>query len=302
MTAFRWLIQTIVTLGTNSYFLFPFGGSIIYQGPLKAICHPGLNCYSCPAALLSCPVGAVQNFIASIRYTPTGSFPHTGAMVLGYLGFIGSLVGRLPCGWLCPFGFIQDLLYKIPVRKFTLWRPLRYTKYVILVGTVLLMPLFVIDKYSLGHPWFCKLICPSGTLLGALPLLALKPTLWQTLTFYFWNKLTILVLIIVLAMLFSRFFCRVLCPLGAFYGLFNRTTLIKVDYIEGNCVHCKSCVKTCPTGIIPYEDPGSPDCIMCLKCIDACRFRALDFGLRHFSEKVARQAPKESPFASGKKA
>jgi polyferredoxin len=302
MTAFRWLIQTVVALGTNSYFQFLFGGPIIYQGPLKAICHPGLNCYSCPASLFSCPVGAVQNFIASIRYTSAGSFPHTGAMVLGYLGFIGTLVGRLPCGWLCPFGFIQDLLYKIPARKFSLWRPLRYTKYVILVGTVLLMPLFVIDQYGLGHPWFCKLICPSGTLLGALPLLALQPTLWQTLTFYFWNKIIILVLIIVLAIFFSRFFCRVLCPLGAFYGLFNRTTLIKVDYTEGNCVHCKSCVKACPTGMIAYEEQGSPDCIMCLKCVDACKFRALDFGLRHFSEKAMPLTPKEPPLASGKKA
>lgn len=302
MQAFRWLIQTIVTLGTNSYLLFPFGGPIIYQGPLKAICHPGLNCYSCPAALLSCPVGAVQNFIASIRYTPPGSFPHTGAMVLGYLGFIGTLVGRLPCGWLCPFGFIQDLLHKIPGRKFSLWRPLRYTKYVILVVTVILMPLLVIDQSGLGHPWFCKLICPSGTLLGALPLLMLKPALWQTLTFYFWNKLAVLVLIIVLAVFISRFFCRVLCPLGAFYGLFNRTTLIKIDYTEGNCVHCKSCVKACPTGINPYEEQGSPDCIMCLKCVDSCRFRALDFGLRHFSEQAARRAPKEPPWAGGKKA
>ena len=302
MTAFRWFIQTVVTLGTNSYLLFPFGGAIIYQGPLKAICHPGLNCYSCPAALLSCPVGAVQNFIASIRYTAPGAFPHTGAMVLGYLGFIGTLVGRLPCGWLCPFGFIQDLLYKIPTRKLFLWHPLRYTKYVVLVGTVILMPLFVIDKYGLGHPWFCKLICPSGTLLGALPLIALKPTLWQTLGFYFWNKMTILLLIIILAIFFSRFFCRTLCPLGAFYGLFNRTTLIKVDYIEGNCVHCKSCVKACPTGVAAYQDQGSPDCIMCLKCVDSCKFRALDFGLRHFTGAASPHVAKEPPRHTGKKA
>jgi ferredoxin-type protein NapH len=302
MNAFRWLIQTVVALGTNSYFKFLFGGSIIYQGPLKAVCHPGLNCYSCPAALLSCPVGAVQNFIASVRYTSSGSFPHTGFMVLGYLGFIGTLVGRLPCGWLCPFGFIQDLLYKIPTPKLSLWRPLRYTKYVVLVGTVILMPLFLTDQFGLGHPWFCKLICPAGTLLGALPLISLKPELWQTLGFYFWNKLTILVLIIILSILISRFFCRTLCPLGAFYGLFNRTTLIKVDYIEGNCLHCQSCIKACPTGIIPYEDQGSPDCIMCLKCVDSCKFHAMDFGLRHFARPAASPLIKQPPPATGKKA
>ena len=281
MERFRQLIQTVVTLGTNSYFLFPFG-SVIYQGHLKAVCHPGLNCYSCPAALLSCPVGAVQNFIASLRYYTPGSLPHLGTMIVGYLGFIGTLVGRLPCGWLCPFGFTQDLLHKIPTPKFSLWPPLRWLKYVSLVVLVILMPLFFVDHYGIGHPWFCKLLCPSGTLFGALPLILIKPALWQTLTFYFWNKLTLLVLILVAAIFISRFFCRTLCPLGAFYGLFNRMTLIQVEYIEGNCLHCQACVRACPTGLKPNEEHGSRECIMCLRCLDSCKFRALSFGLRHY--------------------
>jgi polyferredoxin len=298
MTSFRWLIQTIITLGTNSYLLFPFGGSVIYQGPLKAICHPGLNCYSCPAALLSCPVGAMQNFIASLRFTPPGSIPHLGTMVVGYLGFIGTMVGRLPCGWLCPFGFIQDLLYQVPVRKLKFWAPLRFGKYVVLVLLVLILPLFLVDHYGLGHPWFCKLLCPSGTLLGALPLLLLKPSLWETVGFYFWNKIAIMVAILTAAVTVSRPFCRMLCPLGAFYGLFNRLTFIKLDYIAGNCVHCQACVKVCPTGVVPHETQSSPECIMCLKCVDSCRFHALDFGLRQFKEKPVRTT---APLPAGKK-
>ena len=82
MSRLRWLIQTLVAFGTNAYLMFPFGGSVIYQGPLKAVCHPGLNCYSCPGALLSCPVGAFQNFMASLRFS-MGGFPLTGAIVLG---------------------------------------------------------------------------------------------------------------------------------------------------------------------------------------------------------------------------
>ena len=234
MISLRWLIQTLMALGTNAYLLFPFG-SVIYQGPLKAVCHPGLNCYSCPAALLSCPVGAVQNFIASVRYTTPWGWPHLGTMVIGYLGFIGTLVGRLPCGWICPFGFIQDLLHKIPTRKFMLWPPLRYMKYVVLVVLVILLPLLLVDEAGLGHPWFCKILCPAGTLEGALPLIFLKPSLWGTLGFYFWNKLTILIIIIILAVLISRPFCRMLCPLGAFYSLFMRMTLVQLEFIEGNC-------------------------------------------------------------------
>jgi len=279
MISLRWLIQTLVAFGTNAYLLFPFG-SVIYQGPLKAVCHPGLNCYSCPAALLSCPVGAVQNFAASLRFAGAGGMPHLGAMVIGYLGFIGTLVGRLPCGWICPFGFIQDLLHKVPTRKFFLWPPLRFVKYAVLVVLVLLLPVLLVDSVGLGQPWFCKLLCPAGTLEGALPLIFLKPALWATLGFYFWNKITILVLIIILAIFISRPFCRMLCPLGAFYSLFTRMTLVQLEFIEGNCVNCESCVRYCPTGVTPYKDPNSRECIMCLRCLDACQFRALTFGIR----------------------
>jgi len=279
MIALRWLIQTVIALGTNAYLLFPWA-SVIYQGPLKAVCHPGLNCYSCPGALLSCPVGAVQNFIASLRYTAPGSIPHLGVMVAGYLGFIGTLVGRLPCGWICPFGFIQDLLNKVPVPKFKPWAPLRYVKYGVLVVMVLLMPFFLLDRYGIGQPWFCKLLCPAGTLEGALPLVFLKPALWTTLGFYFWNKITLLAIIIILAIFISRPFCRILCPLGAFYSLFSRMTLVQLEFTEGNCVQCRACVKICPTGVVPHEQRDSRECIMCLKCLDACHFRALRFSLR----------------------
>jgi len=235
-------------------------------------------------------VGATQNFIASLRYTMPGSFPHLGAMVVGYLGFIGTLVGRLPCGWLCPFGFIQDLLNKIPSRKFNLWAPLRWVKYGVLVVMVILMPLFLLDHYGLGQPWFCKLLCPAGTLLGALPLISIKPALWTTIGFYFWNKVTILVVIIILAIFIARPFCRILCPLGAFYSLFTRMTLVQLEFTEGNCVQCRSCVRVCPMGVTPHEERDSRECIMCLKCLDACHFQALSFGLRR-----PLPPPKESP-------
>jgi ferredoxin-type protein NapH len=278
LNLFRRLVQSLVSVGTNGYLLFPFTLDI-YKGPLKAVCHPGLNCYACPGALLSCPVGAIQSFLGVIRLS-AGAIPQVGGIVLGYIGFIGVLVGRVPCGWLCPFGFIQDLLYKIPSPKFSFWRPLRWVKYAVLVGLVILAPLFLIDNVGLGHPWFCKLICPAGTLLGAFPLLAIKPHLWANLGFWFWNKLTWLVIIVAGAILISRFFCRLLCPLGAFYSLFSPISLVKLEFIEGNCVHCLACVPACPTGVRPYEEKDSRECILCLRCVNACRFGALDFGVR----------------------
>ncbi len=279
MNRFRRLIQTLVTLGTNAYLLFPFG-PVIYQGPLKSICNPGLHCYSCPTAVLACPVGALQHFMGSVRMSAQTGFLQPGLIVFGYLGFIGTLVGRFPCGWLCPFGLIQDLLHKIPSPKFSLPRFLSYGKYVILALLAILLPLLLVDQLGLGSPWFCKLLCPSGTLTGAVPLLLVKPSLWTTIGFYFWHKVFWLVVILVGSILISRIFCRVLCPLGAFYSLFNKVSVLQLAYDSEKCVHCLSCVRQCPTGLSPYLEANDAGCIRCLKCVEACRFGALEFKIR----------------------
>lgn len=279
MQKFRRLIQALFALITNAYLLFPFG-SVIYQGPLKSFCNPGLHCYSCPASILSCPVGSFQNMLASVRLSAQAGMAHFGAVVVGYLGIIGVMTGRFTCGWLCPFGLVQDLLHKIPSPKFNLPGFLLNGRYVVLVVMVVLMPLFLIDELGLGQPWFCKLLCPSGTLMGALPLLVLKPSLWQNLGLYFLNKLTWLIIIIIGAIFISRFFCRIFCPLGGFYGLFNRVSFFCLQFDEEKCVHCLACERKCPTGCKPYKDSDSTACINCLKCVDTCRFGALAFRMR----------------------
>ena len=144
----------------------------IYKGPGKFICLPGLNCYSCPGALGSCPIGSLQAVIGSRSY-------RFSFYVAGFLLLFGALFGRLVCGWLCPFGLVQDLLYKIPfvkkLRRLPGDRWLKYLKYVILAGFVIVLPLTVLDIVGQGQPWFCKYICPSGTLFAGIPLIASNP-------------------------------------------------------------------------------------------------------------------------------
>ncbi|MGQ9921790.1 MAG: 4Fe-4S binding protein [Desulfobacca sp.] len=279
MNRLRRLVQTLFAIVTNAYLLFPFG-SAIYQGPLKSLCTPGLHCYSCPSAVLSCPVGAFQNMLGSLRLSLQSGVLHIGSLVVGYLGIIGVISGRFPCGWLCPFGLIQDLLYKIPAPKLKLPSFFNYFRYGVLIVLVVLLPLFWLDNLGMGQPWFCKLLCPSGTLTGALPLLVIKPALWQNIGFFFWHKIFWLVVILIGAVVISRFFCRILCPLGAFYGLFNRVSFFCLQYDEEKCVHCLACERRCPTGCKPYKDANSAACINCLRCIEACRFGALAFQQR----------------------
>ena len=112
----RWF-QTFSFLAINAYIPSWFKGEI-YQGNIKGTCVPVLNCYSCPSAMGACPIGAIQNFFATARFNLSIAQYQFGLYVIGFLGAVGSLVGRMPCGWLCPFGFLQELLYKIKTKKF----------------------------------------------------------------------------------------------------------------------------------------------------------------------------------------
>jgi len=283
----RSISQLLSTLLANSYWLF-LGNTPIYQGPFKMVCSPGLNCYSCPAAAFACPVGAIQNFTTTLRMgLPAG---HFGAYIIGFLGLIGTFIGRMPCGWLCPFGLLQEWLYRIPSAKLNLPRPFRFGPYVFLILFVFLLPALLIDESGYGSSWFCKYICPAGTLEAGLPLMFLTPDLRQMIGALFFNKIILLFLILILCVHISRFFCRVVCPLGAIYGTFNKTSWLQLKFHKHNCVTCKACFKICPTGVSFFDDTDSINthaCIRCMKCYSICPADAISIQLGNKSSENA---------------
>lgn len=272
----RLWVQVMFTALTNGYVLGFLDGKI-YKGSSKRFCVPGLNCYSCPGAVGSCPIGSLQAVLGSSKY-------QFSFYVIGFLMIVGSLAGRFVCGWLCPFGLVQDLLYKIPfvkkVRKVPFDKQLRCLKYVILVVFVILLPVLVTGIGGTGDPWFCKWICPSGTLFAGIPLISMNENLRQTIGFLFGWKMMILLTIIILSVKISRPFCRYLCPLGAIYGIFNRFSLFHYEVDVENCVECGMCEKECPMGIRIYQVPNSPECIRCGKCVQVCPRGAVCTGWR----------------------
>ena len=153
--------------------------------------------------------------------------------ITGFLILLGVLLGRFICGFLCPFGWLQELLHKIPSKKFSTkkLKPLTYVKYVVLVLTVILLPILVVNDLGMGDPFFCKYICPQGVLEGAIPLSIVDENLREALGDLFTWKLFVLIAVVVLSVLIFRPFCKWICPLGAFYGLMNTVSLlgIKVD-------------------------------------------------------------------------
>ncbi len=273
----KW-VQIVVGFMVNGSWLFPWTRNI-YQGPLKVLCAPGLNCYSCPASTTYCPIGALQHMMAGCRLAIASGQYYLGWYVVGTIGLLGSFCGRMICGWACPFGFCQELLHKIPSRKFGIPKGLRYLKYAILLVFVILLPLLAIDDFGAGSPWFCKYICPAGTAEAGIPLLLLRPDLRGTVGFLFLNKFVILSVFFIWAILASRPFCRVACPLGAFYALFGRVRALKLRLDSHRCTNCNACHRVCPMGVAFNLAPDDMECISCLACMEVCKFDAisLDF-------------------------
>lgn len=255
---------------------FPIGK--IYTGKSKKLCCPGMNCYSCPAATLSCPIGAMQAVAGSRKF----SFSF---YIVGILLAFGVMFGRAICGYVCPFGLIQDLLAKIPVRKFHLPRWLTYLKYVLLAVFVVLlpavMPFFAASAGGVSDPAFCKYICPVGTLEGSIPLMLAHEDLRNAAGALFILKASILAITFVGCIFISRFFCKVLCPLGAIYGILNKVSFLRLKIDAKKCTSCGTCSHVCPMDVDPLKDPNSAECIRCGLCVDKCPEKAIHIGIQH---------------------
>jgi len=256
LSRFRNLMQLASSILSNSY-VGALSSKYVSTNAFKGVCVPYLNCYACPTALFSCPIGTLQHFMA-LRAVPF--------LLLGFLGLVGVTVGRLACGWVCPFGFLQDLVHRIPSPKWRVPYVFRYFKYGFLLVFAMALP------YLTGDTWFSK-ICPMGTLSAGIP--------WEL-----WNPvntttgipvlpsapgvpylLAILILVSFLIwFVFSRRpFCKAVCPLGAIFALFNRTSLLRLEVGKG-CDGCNLCNAVCPMDLVVPLEINSGECIRCLEC------------------------------------
>lgn len=248
----RWLasrrtaIQLVSALTLNSYFT---------QGITKGLPCPALNCYACPAAAFACPIGSLQHFVGALR-----AFPF---YVLGLIALVGALVGRASCGWLCPFGWLQELMYRLPVRKLRLPNRFNWTRYVVLGVLVVVIP------YVTREQWFCRL-CPAGTLEAGVPMALLSADIRALIGPLYWIKLAILGATLAWASGTRRPFCRWICPLGALWSHFNPVSSFRLQVDRSECTLCNRCQEVCPVNICVHENPDAAACIRCLACVREC--------------------------------
>ncbi len=267
----RGKVQGIFTLLGNIHIPNFIKGSI-YQGNIKRYCFPGLNCYSCPGATASCPVGAFQAVI--------GKNFKLSFYVIGIAMFFATIFGRLICGFMCPFGWFQDLLYKIPTKKFSTkkLKPLKLLKYFIMIFVVW----FMTSYFSKGHvttPYFCKYICPQGILEGAIPLSIADKSIRLALGKLFLFKFVILLIFTISSIFIYRPFCKFICPLGAFYSLFNKISMYEYNVDFNRCINCNKCQKICKMDIDIRKNCKDLECIRCGECFKICPTGAIETSL-----------------------
>lgn len=290
----RKLIQVYAALLYNANIKGFISGNI-YSGATKFMCVPGFNCYSCPGAVGACPLGSLQNALAA-------SGTRAPAYVFGILILFGLILGRTICGFLCPVGLGQELLYKIKtpkLKKSKFTYILSYFKYVVLVVLVVAVPL-MFGKSGSAVPGFCKYLCPAGTFGGALALIA-NPNNDGFLTMLgslFTWKFAVMIAVILASVFIFRFFCRFICPLGAIYGFFSRIALLGIKLDKNKCTDCGLCVSACKMDI---KRVGDHECIQCGECISVCPAQAISWkGKKLFVHENAVEAPvaAEKPLGS----
>lgn len=248
----RRIIQTISLLLLHSSW-----------GPeLKWLCNPVLSCHSCVLSWFACPIGVF------VHFSGYHLFPF---LPLGMVLLVGVFLGRLLCGWACPFGFLQDLLHKVPAIKISLPPWTAYIKYALLFLLVILTPYLWGESTMYS---FCR-VCPAGTLQASLPTaIASGFSTFQMATLVRW---VVLAAILAFAVVSLRSFCKVLCPLGAILAPLNYLSFWVITTPRETCLSCKKCDAACSTNIQPsvrinlkVAANRDPECIVCHECQFAC--------------------------------
>jgi ferredoxin-type protein NapH len=233
---------------------------------------PFLNCQACEMATGACPIGSLQASLVRLR------FPLLPLVVLGIAGLS---LGRWICGWLCPFGLLSDMFQR-GSRK--VWRPAKAwaaLKFVIL-GLIFVVPLAM--GLAGGADWlpFCSTFCVSGDFYGLLPFYATTGARDFGAAFAGGNAVALVTILFHASVLLGfvwlaiqvsgRVFCRYVCPLGAFLGLFYKISFVRVEHVDSSCIQCGECEDACAMGIHLREDDflTRSNCISCGRCLKLC--------------------------------
>lgn len=290
-----WWIRRPVQVA--AFFLF-FGG--LWQLSPWPLVVPALSCLGVEWKTFGCAFGVLQDLL----YRTAALWIVPAIFLLA-----GVILGRAFCGWICPFGFVMDLLRFIKRKgtEFSLRTHnfLKDVKYGVLLSVLLISGTLAVtlilnpvagEEYKtalgvFGEAPFCVL-CPAGTLFALIPTFIVKilPTLppiymmtWEQFTrivsALFVTRIVLLAIFLVAGFYVTRFWCRYFCPVGALMALINRFSYLGLRRNLTKCTKCRLCVEKCPMVVpildLPWDKFTDPECTLCMECYDVCPEDAL---------------------------
>ncbi|AHF06591.1 4Fe-4S binding protein [Desulfitobacterium metallireducens] len=246
----RWILLALITLfiTTEAYLHIKLGGG------------------ESPSIHALCPFGGLESLYQIFTAGSFISKIFAGTLVLfGVTVLLAILFRRSFCGLLCPFGAIQEFFakmgQKIFRKKFVIPakvdKPLRYLKYLVLIITVLYAWRTAGLWMAPYDPWSAYGHLPEGL-----------ESVWGESAV----GLILLVITLIGSLLYDRFFCKYLCPMGALYGILGKVSPFKVVRNENTCIDCGKCNRSCPMNIdIQHNtEVKSAECINCQLCVLEC--------------------------------
>jgi len=222
---------------------------------------------------------------------------------------VGILLGKSFCGWVCPFGFVQDLIGFAKRKKMQIsprtHESMIYMKYAVLGITLFVSATFSVSKligssyaYESALGIFAQApfttLSPAETLFATLPKMIsdysntiLQVPFLEQLSGIanfpplFWVQLFIMVGVLVFSAYVPRGWCKYFCPHGAIMAMMNRFSFLGLRRNLAKCAkgECRLCVEACPMNVrildLPWEKFSDPECIYCMKCVDVCPDKAI---------------------------
>ena len=214
-----------------------------------------------------CPFGGLETLWQAI-ITGGNTIPqtHPSNLILGLGLLLGAVIGGSAfCGWICPFGTLQDgltfLRKKLRVPELHISpkvdRWLRYGRFLVL-GLILYKTISTVQLWFAGYD-------PYRTLFGLGWLF--KFDLAEN-----WPAYLVALIVLAASFLVPRAWCKYACPLGGALSLVGNLSLLRIRRNGETCKSCAVCETPCPIGItVSRANPAiSPNCIGCLECVQAC--------------------------------
>jgi len=208
--------------------------SVFTLSEIGFICNTGVPCSNCLLSFGICPIGTIQR----VAFMP--GFPIY--IVLLSAIAIGATLGSLTCGWLCPVGFIQDVLHSLRLKEIKITNKLKITRYFSLLAVATLI--FLELKFNLLTKNRIGIFEEVTIVAGAILLL--------------------------FAIFIKRPLCRFICPVGLIYGKLNTISPLKVILKRDECSTCRNCEKVCISDIKPQAEVNNELCVKCFNCSRIC--------------------------------